>query len=515
MRYFQIKEATASSNINNDLKIIAQQGKQAQQKNPKVASKIASVLQQVKNMLSQNVAKSPAQPIKIVQPKPVPEDVSRGITAAPSAGDLVTNAIELQKMLNDPKIVSSLPPEILQTMNSVVGQAKNTVLELNTEKKRADDAEKKAENAERSALQKVRDLRTKTKTLAKKVVDYTEIGDEARAKMNKKDQKSAANADTALESMTDGLYALFFNFVFKDETAPLTSEEVDEFIDACIAGKVVDMPAVIRAKTGFIDSFVNPEYKKVYDVIAKELVNFKGMGTTGGALGPAEILLSAVGSPVSTGTGGVKGDLAVDMGGEQGMLGVEVKAGSGTKNSGARLNGTEISDGKGALDKMKNLYKVLGIKEEELPGKRSYSLTGPYIEKLNNTVFERFDKSKLKKWTIGVLNALVLNFDEVVNYKDEKRDVKSAVGKMIDKTVQDGKINFEEFRKLVTYVQLISYMLTDQVETILTIDTDNRSFTATGSPEDFVDNIGKRHKPVKDISITSDPQTASFHWRSV
>ena len=86
---------------------------------------------------------------------------------------------------------------------------------------------------------------------------------------------------------------------------------------------------------------------------------------------------------------------------------------------------------------------------------------------------------------------------------------------MINNTVQGGQINFEEFRKLVTYVQLISYMLTDEVNTILTIDTDNRSFTATGSPEEFIKNIGKRHKPVKDISITSDPQTASFHWRSV
>ena len=417
MRYYQIKEGTQLNKISSDLKIIASQGKQAQQKNPKIASKVSSVLQQVKNMLAQKVNDKSVQPVKIVAPKPVPEDA--GMSTVPGTStNLVADAMALQKLLADPKISSQLPPEALQLVGNVVSKSKDTVTELNTEKARATDLEKELEDAPRKALQKVRDLRSKTQKLAKKVVNYTEIGDDERAAMNKKDAKSAQNADNALDGMTDGLYALFFNFVFKDENAPLTAEEVDEFIDACIAGKVVDMPAVIRARTGFIDKFVNAPYKKVYDVIAKDLVNFKGMGTTGGALGPGEILLSAVGSPVSTGVGGVKGDLAVDMGGKEGMLGVEVKAGSGSKNSGARLNGTKISDGKGALDKMKSLYKVLGIKEEEMPGKQSYSLTGPYVEKLNNTVFQRFDEAKLKKWTIGVLNALVLNFDDVINYKD-------------------------------------------------------------------------------------------------
>lgn len=513
MRFYQLKESDIKTKINKDLSDIARQGKLAQQKNPKIASQIASVLKQVKDLVSKTVAKGPTQPVKVIQPKmPVPEESVGGIQPVPNIG-LVANTIELQKMLNDPKIAAMLPPSILQKVDSVVGQAKEMTLDLNTEKKRASDAEKRAEDAGQEALQKVRDLRSKVKTLAIKVVNYTEIGDSERAKMNKKDQQSAANADSALESMTDGLNALFQNFVFA-EGAPLGVEEVDKFIDGCIDGKVVNMPAVINSKTGFIDRFVNGEYKKVYDVIAKDLVNFKGMGTTGGALGPAEILLSAVGSPVSTGTGGVKGDLAVDMGGEIGMLGVEVKAGSGAKKSGARLNGTKISDGKGALDKMKTLYKVLDIKEEELPGKSSYSITGPYIAKLNDTVFKRFDDEKLKKWTTGVLNALVLNFDDVVNYKDEKRNVKSTIGKMINATVKGGQINFENLRKLITYTQLISYMLTDEVETILTIDTDNRSFTVTGSPEEFIKNIGVRHIPVKDISITSDPQTASFHWRS-
>ena len=112
-----------------------------------------------------------------------------------------------------------------------------------------------------------------------------------------------------------------------------------------------------------------------------------------------------------------------------------------------------------------------------------------------------------------MLQALVTNYDEV--YKEAESNIKKMIDNAIQPGTENGPIVFNRFRNLITYVQLVSYKLSDGVETIMTIDTGKRSFSITGTPEEFVNQIGTRHVQAASLSITNDPQTASFHWRSV
>ena len=359
------------------------------------------------------------------------------------------------------------------------------------------------EEAKLESQKAIQTLNNEIKILAKKVANY--IDPDPGQRYDSKEKKKQANALKALEGLKSGLFTLFFNKVYLENQ--LTEEQVINFVKDCVAGNVLNMPRMIKAKQGVIDNFVI-KHKDVYDVVVQDLINFKGEAGTGGALGPAEILLSAIGSPVSTGTGGVKGDLAVKMDGT--TVGVEVKAGSQAKGSGARLNGTAIQDGKGALANIKKLYADLGITVEDLE-KKSYTISEKYLATLNEKL-ATFDNEKLNQYVVGVLKSLVTNYDEV--YEAKSNEIKQKIDASIQPGTEGGPIIFKEFRNLITYVQLISYNLTDGVTTIMTVDTGKRSFTVTSSPEEFIDQIGKGHIQAASLSITADPQTASFHWRS-
>jgi len=359
------------------------------------------------------------------------------------------------------------------------------------------------EEAKLESQKAIQTLNNEIKILAKKVANY--IDPDPGQRYDSKEKKKQANALKALEGLKSGLFTLFFNKVYLEDQ--LTEEQVINFVKDCVAGNVLNMPRMIKAKQGVIDDFVIA-HKDVYDVVVQDLINFKGEAGTGGALGPAEILLSAIGSPVSTGTGGVKGDLAVKMDGT--TVGVEVKAGSQAKGSGARLNGTAIQDGKGALANIKKLYADLGITVEDLE-KKSYTISEKYLATLNEKL-ATFDNEKLNQYVVGVLKSLVTNYDEV--YEAKSNEIKQKIDASIQPGTEGGPIIFKEFRNLITYVQLISYNLTDGVTTIMTVDTGKRSFTVTSSPEEFIDQIGKGHVQAASLSITADPQTASFHWRS-
>ena len=183
-------------------------------------------------------------------------------------------------------------------------------------------------------------------------------------------------------------------------------------------------------------------------------------------------------------------------------LGVEVKAGSQAKGSGARLNGTSIQDGKGALANMKRLYADLGITVDDLE-KKSYTISEKYLATLNKKL-ATFNNAKLNQYVVGVLQALVTNYDEV--YKEAESNIKKMIDNAIQPGTENGPIVFNRFRNLITYVQLVSYKLSDGVETIMTIDTGKRSFSITGTPEEFVNQIGTRHVQAASLSITNDPK---------
>ena len=50
---------------------------------------------------------------------------------------------------------------------------------------------------------------------------------------------------------------------------------------------------------------------------------------------------------------------------------------------------------------------------------------------------------------------------------------------------------------------------------VMAINKKSNTFTITKGAEDFASQIGKTMMPSKGLSITTDQQTASFHWTAV
>jgi hypothetical protein len=406
--------------------------------------------------------------------------------------------VEVQKIID--LICQKLPAQCDKPITNVETFIHNAFAEIHSQ-----GVEKGKEESTKEAQDTLNKLNDQIEQLARKVANYQDP--DPGTKYTSKEKKVQANAEKAKANLKRGLFSLFFEYVYFHQE--LTEQEVIEFVKDCVNGNVLNMPNMIQNGNGVIDDYIKG-HQKVYNTVVKKLINYKGPAVTGGAVGPAEILLSAIGSPASKGT---SGDLVVAMPDGENLT-VEVKAGSSDLGSGARLNGTAINSGTGALRLIKKLYVNLGIEGKDLhqyKKKPTYSISENYLATLNKKL-ATFNNAKLNQYVVGVLQALVNNYDEV--YEKESEKIKKMIDNSIQPGTENGPIVFEEFRKVITYVQLISYELSNGVRTIMTVDTAKRTFSITGSPEEFVNQIGTRHVMAGSLGITPDPQTASFHWRS-
>ena len=83
-------------------------------------------------------------------------------------------------------------------------------------------------------------------------------------------------------------------------------------------------------------------------------------------------------------------------------------------------------------------------------------------------------------------------------------------------TMPDGTagFNYNGIAKLVSYAQMYSYAKEGKGN-VMAINKNNNTFTITKGAEDFAAQIGKTMIPAKGLSITKDPQTASFSFTAV
>ena len=445
--------------------------------------------------------------------------------------------------MNDPK-VKSVRDELLRNLQDIQTKEIKTARRAGIEKgytagQRKGEKEKEEHGKEMYEKGKI-DAKNAVKAifgdiddLAKKIVKYSEPDHDAPT--NKKAKQQAATELAKQKGMAVSLTAVFLEKVYMEEV--LTQEDVNTFVKGCVNGKVLDMTKLITHDHGKIGDFVSETYKDTYTKMYPVLAKFKGEATTGGALGPGEVLLSAIGNPVGKEQG--HGDLVVGSG--KNAIAIEVKAGSsekasasGSGGSGARLNGTSIRKGSDAFKEIKDLFKKYKLDATaRIPGGGSPLSIAP--NSLNNVREQLNNDKRFKEYLKDVCKALVMNFDEVISPNAERTE-KGRGGKIIHTDVlqknkkttpdvnfdhllssvitKDG-VDFNAVMKLITYAQLTSYEATDGVQWVMTLDTHTENFSITKDPVDFVNQIGINHVPAKNISISSkDPQTASFHWRS-
>ena len=416
--------------------------------------------------------------------------------------------------------------ETVPNCDPIVQKFRDKITKLRTTVEGAFKKEKAAgrQEAEQEAIDFMNAIDEQLARLAQKidghvVKDWQAPDPTTGRKMNKTDAKK----EQTRQKTQDALMDLFDNlFRRKIKTGELKQQEALTFAKAAADGKIIDMTKLVKAPEGHgqIDAYVNPKYKKVYDVIIQDLLNSMPAGT-GGNVGPGELALAALGNPTEKAI--EKGDLIIAD------KTYEIKGGNfakGQTSTGGRLNSTQIKDGKSAYDAFgktlkshKDLWKAINElgAANELEGK---NLISGFTQAGVRNYEKIFNKAGYRKpQAIEVLTELVkdivMNYDEVMDSREDH-----TYHDLLDKAVQQTKdginLDFKGIMKAITFVQYHSYNLADGVEKIMLLNKANRTFTIIANGEDFMSKIDSEHAiPVKALSVTAtDPQTASFHWTS-
>lgn len=336
--------------------------------------------------------------------------------------------------------------------------------------------------------------------------------------------KSQINKMKTIEKNHQQLMALFDNlFRKKIKSGEVSQEEALKFANAAADGLVLDMSSLVNDPEGhgLIDSYVNPEYKKVYDVVIADLLVLMP-AKTGGHAGPAEVALAALGN--TSKQSDRKGDLVVDD------VKYEVKGGSTPKNeapTGGRLNGAKMSPGRHVHENFtklltkqhKNLLEQMQILFNKGEWKGKYLVSGLTASGIQN--YERalnltgYHKQQVIDLFHDLGSLLVLDYHDTVNSRVDQY-YHDLLDSAISQSAQGIRISYEGIQKAITFVQHESYKKSDKFDRILLINKSSRSFAIISSGEDFVNKMNDGKVVVTNgLAINAtDPQSATFHFTS-
>ena len=349
-------------------------------------------------------------------------------------------------------------------------------------------------------------------TLGNKVQGYTADAD--TSSMTSRDRASYKKMAVNAEKFTKTLkQALFGKILDMQEGSNVTSEEIKNFLEACVRGDVINMLDVIRQPAGNIKNHVNPKYQKVFDVFVEENIFSYSPGTTSGAIGPGEMALSMMGNPAEKGK---KGDLKI--GDEE----VEIKASAKT---GGRFNSKAIAkattgwatwakgiakimqnapedatvsvtqkDGSEKLvparDYNGNRYNVIKKKAKE-GSKYNWNSSG--FKALNIEVLQPYaNKRETYELFESTIKALVQNYDKLSKEQSGNTHHKPFnPGELIANAINDdGTVDMKKMNIAYSKIAYSSYHLADGITMVMLLRTDNLNYVIFKDADDLVQQMG-------------------------
>jgi len=349
-------------------------------------------------------------------------------------------------------------------------------------------------------------------TLGNKVQGYTADAD--TSSMTSRDRASYKKMAVNAEKFTKTLkQALFGKILDMQEGSNVTSEEIKNFLEACVRGDVINMLDVIRQPEGNIKNHVNPKYQKVFDVFVEENIFSYSPGTTSGAIGPGEMALSMMGNPAEKGK---KGDLKI--GDEE----VEIKASAKT---GGRFNSKAIAkattgwatwakgiakimqnapedatvsvtqkDGSEKLvparDYNGNRYNVIKKKAKE-GSKYNWNSSG--FKALNIEVLQPYaNKRETYELFESTIKALVQNYDKLSKEQSGNTHHKPFnPGELISNAINDdGTVDMKKMNIAYSKIAYSSYHLADGITMVMLLRTDNLNYVIFKDADDLVQQMG-------------------------
>lgn len=482
-----------------------------------VKQKVVNVLQQVNTSLQNFVAKIKGElTVQTTQPT-VSEDNSSLDSQLDMHKDAIYDAIagfdELYDILTTPEQQKVLE----EKLNALDVVLYDTFIKLSKERKELVDQLNVATGKAKEVEDFFRGLLPLLRQLGNKVNDYTELAPEDLEAMSsterKKAKSKAVNASKFAQTLAEAMSGKVLKLLSEGQT---TTDQIKDFLQACLDGKVIRLDDMVKQNKGNIDDFVNSKYQKAYNMFVEENIFSYSPGATSGAIGPGELALAMLGDPASKADKG--GDLYIGKGDERQLY--EIKAGKGT--SGGRMNSKKIVSATAGMPVWeRGINKILkDAKAEgnvEILSKSGKAVKIP-LQQYTGTTHNKTGKGykpgsryNFNPSGIGALNDDILKpyaEQAAQNTKRSPRDVtyqlfhdsfKALIGNWdeipnADKVVynavkEDGSVDYTDMSKAYTSLAYRSYQLADEVNHILFIRTDTRHFAIIEGHDDFMSAI--------------------------
>ena len=368
-------------------------------------------------------------------------------------------------------------------------------------------------------IQNVNDLLV---DLGNKVQDYVAITPDEYDALSKRAQTLHDNARNFTTTFRQSLFSMVLDI--SKQNQQVDKQEIQDFLQACLDGKVIDMIALVSADRGNVRGHVNKEWQPMMDLFAKQKVFSWSPGKTSGAVGPGEMALCMMGSPSNKAK--TKGDLEID--GED----YEIKAGA---DSGGRLNSDKILKGPAAWPVWKaGIEKIVKDgapkdakwtsrtkKGEEIQtstanySANTFNKTKKGVKEASKYNFNKQGLTKLNEEILiystpeltydlfaNTFSTLITNLSEVESsYVDSKGNRFKGVKLetiVWDTLYDDGTIDVDGIMKAYTRLAYESYNRENGVESILFLNTRSLDYTIARNGRDMLAKLASG-----DIKITS------------
>ena len=450
----------------------------------KIANNLKGIADKVGALLKKaNIQVQPQQPHSMTE--------DEGDVAEQNAAELVKQQIIAIENSNMDEATNQ---SLIQQIRNVIAENEKLTHENKELKTRAETAEQKQKDAE----QFVKKISNLLATLGYKVQDYVSPSEAELAGMTSKEKSNAKKVQFNADKFTDTLRRAMFGLVIDIQTKyDATPQELEQFLQACVDGDVIDMARLIEVPRGNVKDFANDKYQKMFDIFEENQIFSFTVGKTSGAIGPGEMALSLMGNPANKGK---RGDLNI------GGVEVEIKA---SASSGGRLNSKAIAKAtSGWKVWSKNIKEITDSApegrnvnvtnkkgdREKIPlkgwdgnshgksGKKGsvYNWNQSGFRNLNEQILDPYsDFDKTFKLFHETIFTLVQNIDKINN---ADRLIASAIN-------QDGTVDYEKMNKAYTKIAYLSYTQTDAFDKLMLLRTDTLDFTIIENADELTSGM--------------------------
>ncbi len=462
--------------------------------------------------------------------EPVKEAIGGDVeydTLVSTCEELKTEIANIESLRIEEKTKKQLIATITKQLDSVyamLGKYANVVDELKVERQKREAAEKFVNQVNKLLV-----------LLGNKVQGYTEISKEEFDALSKRAQQIHINAQNFTTTFRQALFSMILDI--SNQNQEIDKLSIQQFLEACVSGEVLDMLALTEAGRGNVRDHVKQEYQPMIDLFAEQKVFSWSPGKTAGAIGPGEMALSMMGSPTEKAKG--HGDL--DIGGTM----YEIKAGA---TSGGRLNSKKILKGPAAWPMWKaGIEKIVkkgapknatwtrkNAKGQEITVKASnftantfnlnkstnkakegaaYNFNYRGLTSLNNEVLQYSTYDLTYELFYNTFEKLITNLDDVRKSRITTTGNKImgvSPEKLISGAInEDGTIDPTDMMAAYTRLAYESYNRADGVEAILFLNTNSLDYTIAKDGKELISKLNGEITISSGFNFNDDQQSAT------